>query len=284
MCTVTFWPKKRGYILGMNRDEQRSRVAALGPSTVEVDGLRVVHPSEPSGGTWISSNERGLTVALINWYSVTARVAKHALSRGAVVLAVRSACSTDEIAACLAALPLERINPFRLIAVVKDEQRIHEWRWNRETLSAVRHPWLPGIWISSGFDEPGAQRARSAVFAESIRDTDAGSVAWLRRLHCSHRPECGPLSICMHRADAVTVSYTEIEAAEGILTMRQVMDSPCESHPPPQGGTFGLGTGPTDRRQPAIIDHALQVVRSADSGHVEIEPEAGRRARRAWRP
>lgn len=256
MCTVTFWPKKRGYILGMNRDEQRSRAAALGPSTVEVNGLRVVHPSEPSGGTWISSNERGLTVALINWYSVTARVSKNALSRGEVVLAVRAARSTNEIAFRLGTLPLERINPFRLIAVVEDEQLVHEWRWNQETLSAVRHAWLPGIWISSGFDEHGAQRARSAVFAESLRDPDAGSVAWLRRLHSSHLPECGPLSICMHRADAVTVSYTEIEAAEGALTMRQTMNSPCESHPP-LDGTRSLAVSHTARSHRAAILHSL---------------------------
>jgi Transport and Golgi organisation 2 len=235
MCTVAFWPRKRGYLLGMNRDEQLARVAAGAPSVSTVDGLRVVHPSEPSGGTWISANELGLTVALINWYAVAARATGTALSRGDVVLAVRSAQSTDDIAARLAALPLERVNPFRLLAVAEREQVVVEWRWNREALDSLRHPWSPGIWISSGFDEPGAQRSRSAVFAESLREADAGSVAWLRRLHASHRPERGPFSVCMHRADAATVSYTEVEADERDISMRYLGEPPCLGREPADG-------------------------------------------------
>ena len=44
------------------------------------------------------------------------------------------------------------------------------------------------------------------------------SLAWMRRLHRSHVPAPGPFSICVHREDARTVSYTEIEAASGAVS------------------------------------------------------------------
>ena len=88
MCTVTFIARKRGYALGMNRDEKLTRVQGLPPSERLVEGRRVICPSEPGAGTWISLNETGVTFALINWYSITARVYGTATSRGEVVAAV----------------------------------------------------------------------------------------------------------------------------------------------------------------------------------------------------
>ena len=62
MCTVTFIARKHGYALGMNRDEQLSRVPGLPPSEKTINGCRVLAPSEPGGGTWIALNERGRDV------------------------------------------------------------------------------------------------------------------------------------------------------------------------------------------------------------------------------
>jgi hypothetical protein len=53
-------------------------------------------------------------------------------------------------------------------------------------------------------------------------------VEWLRRLHRSHRPEIGPYSICMHRDDAATVSYTEIVVSRGISRMRYESGPTCK--------------------------------------------------------
>jgi hypothetical protein len=83
----------------------------------------------------------------------------------------------------------------------------------------LEHPWKTNIWISSGYDEPGAQAARSQVFRQALRQSSAGTLAWLRRLHRSHRPERGAYSICMHREDAATVSYTEIRSRPGRVEM-----------------------------------------------------------------
>ncbi len=232
MCTVTFWPRKRGYILGMNRDEQRSRPHGLPPGEFDVSGRRVFHPREPSGGTWIAANETGTAFALINWYSIAARVHGESVSRGQVILALRDADSPEEAASRLRTLPLSSMNPFRLIGFFKSQAVVWEWRWNRDELLSERHAWEPAQWASSGYDEPAAQRTRSEAFCAARREPDAGSVTWLRRLHSSHGGEPGPFSTCMHRPDAVTVSYTEIEDSDVGIAMRGTERALCESPSP----------------------------------------------------
>lgn len=227
MCTVTVWPRQNGYVLGMNRDEQRARVAALPPRTRRVNRRLVAGPSEPGGGMWIALNDAGATFALINWYSIGARVNRNVLSRGEVVLAVSASISPDETAAAHAKLPLERVNPFRLIGVFPGTRTISEWRWDLKRLVHKSHRWRPQQWISSGVDEPRAQRIRGRTFRIARGQRSAGTLKWLRRLHGSHTPECGPFSTCMHRDDAVTVSYTETTVLSRRATLRYRNGPPC---------------------------------------------------------
>ena len=66
MCTLTFIPKPKGYLLGMNRDERLLRELALPPAATTVSSLPAVYPRESGGGTWIGSNAAGITFALLN--------------------------------------------------------------------------------------------------------------------------------------------------------------------------------------------------------------------------
>jgi hypothetical protein len=229
MCTVTFIARQTGYCLGMNRDEKRTRRTALPPRKKTVEGRVVICPSEPGSGTWIAVNDHGSTFALINWYSITARVGGNALSRGEVVNSVSTASSPDFADAGLARLPIRRISPFRLIGVFPVIGAIVEWRWDLKKLVRKSHPWSTQQWISSGFDEPAAQRVRGKTFRQARRQRSAGSIEWLRRLHRSHSPKAGPFSTCMHRADAATVSYTEVNVSSRKVTMGYNAGAPCQS-------------------------------------------------------
>jgi hypothetical protein len=227
MCTVTFSPRKRGYALAMNRDEKLTRAAGLPPAENIINGRRVLAPSEPSGGTWISVNDTGVTFALINWYSIRMRVETKPVSRGEVVRAV-SFCNTAVLAGeKLELLPLKLINPFRLIGIFQDTKEILEWRWDLKRLSSQKHSWRLQQWISSGFDEPEAQRTRGNVFQEATKQKKVVSLEWLRRLHRSHAPNIGPFSTCMHREDAATVSYTEVSVSLRKSAMRYFGKSLC---------------------------------------------------------
>lgn len=228
MCTVTLVARRNGFLLGMNRDEQRARARGLAPAEYVYDGVRVLHPAEPQGGTWIAVNETGVCFALINWYSAGRRVNRNACSRGQVVVRASRARSLADVPPLLESLPLARTNPFRLIGVSGRERRVSEWGWNLETLTHHLLPWRTQQWISSGHDEPGAQVSRGRVFDRLRRATAAGTVDWLRRLHRSHLPRRGAYSTCMHREDAVTVSYSEVSATATEVHFRYAMNSPCQ--------------------------------------------------------
>lgn len=227
MCTVSFIPRQHGYALAMNRDEQLTRAAGLPPAQTILRGCRVLAPSEPGGGTWIAVNDCGVTFALINWYAIPARAPGQAVSRGQVVRTAGSAPTPAAAEAALAQLPLTQINPFRLIGVFPAIREVIEWRWDLQQLVRQPQRWRERQWISSGVDEPAARRSRGRAFRQAWRQKTAGSLPWLRRLHRSHAPHAGPFSTCMHRADAATVSYTEVLVSSSQVWMRYHAGRPC---------------------------------------------------------
>ncbi len=229
MCTVTFMPRRSGYCLAMNRDEKLARPPGLPPKLAVVKNRRVICPSEPGGGTWIALNDFGVSLALINSYSVAKQVERLPISRGEVVKATCAADHPQRMEAVLASLPLHRINPFRLIGVFPGSHQIIECRWDLRKLGLTICGWQTQQWISSGFDEPAAQRERSRTFRQALDQKAAGSLTWLRRLHRSHAPGKGPFSTCMHRPDAATVSYTEAVVLAREASIWHCLGPPC--HP-----------------------------------------------------
>ena len=227
MCTVSFVPKSHGFYLAMNRDEERDRPAALIPTVVEIEGRRAVFPYEPTGGTWISVNDGGVCLALINWYRIQRKPNNGTLSRGLVVRELAGESSTDEIGTSVKRLPLRKLRPFRLIAIVPGERRVIEWRWNLQRLTRCDHRWQRQHWFSSGFDEPRAEVERAKTCASYGVNTIGYSLKRLRQLHRSHAPKRGPFSMCMHRADAATVSYTEVSITKNSASMRYTSGPPC---------------------------------------------------------
>ncbi|MBL9135165.1 MAG: NRDE family protein [Verrucomicrobiales bacterium] len=227
MCTATFWPTLDGYRVAMNRDEQRRRPVALPPVKHSSAAGTALHPTESGGGTWISLNDSGITFLLVNWYAILSKNDPDAPSRGVIIAGLRHSQSVETTRPD----PQPGTRPFRLVGVFPETRSIREWRWDQRRLFTLDLPWEPQQWISSGRDEPGAQRYRSATFAHHRALPHAGSLSWLQALHASHDPEPGPYSHCVHRPDAVTVSYTEIEVAHGSATLRYQSSSPCQPGP-----------------------------------------------------
>src|ERR1041385_1392677 len=199
MCTVSFLPKSSGFYLAMNRDEKRESFVAIDPAIVELGRHRAILPRELSGGTWISANDSGLCLALINWHRIERQPKSQPLSRGLVV---------------------------------------NEWRWNLRRLAIRNHEWRRQHWFSSGFDEDRAEVERQRVCEDANDRDSADSLMWLRGLHASHAPKQGPFSICMHRGDATTVSYSEVAVGPrsdamrykngSLCSQRSTMTKPCK--------------------------------------------------------
>ena len=227
MCTVSFLPKSSGFYLAMNRDEKRERFVAIAPAIVELGRHRAILPRELSGGTWISANDSGLCLALINWHRIERQPKSQPLSRGLVVKELAGISTAHEIAASVKKLPICKLRPFRLIAIVPGEKRVIEWRWNLRRLAIRNHEWRRQHWFSSGFDEDRAEVERQRVCEDANDRDSADSLMWLRRLHASHAPKRGPFSICMHRGDATTVSYSEVAVGPRSVVMRYKNGSLC---------------------------------------------------------
>ena len=228
MCTLSFLPADGGCHLLMNRDEQRSRPGANPPQQHACGRLSALYPSEPSGGTWIGVNCSGLTFALINWYSRQQLQGKAAFSRGDIIPKLLSTKSLVDAETLLQELPLQRLNPFRLITVSTMDQSIHEFRSDAVSLVKVSFPWERQHWFSSAFDEPRAMRERAISFQNSTGHSTTDPLTQLRYDHRSHAPEKGPFSICMHREDACTVSFTEITIKAQTATISYYSGSPCD--------------------------------------------------------
>ena len=229
MCTLSFVPKADGYLLAMNRDEQRTRIKALPPTLHGDRGLPALYPSEPGGGTWIGINGKGISIALINWYSRPQLQGIPAFSRGSIIPGLLSLHTPDEMDRSLFSLPLARLNPFRLFIMGRESDHVREYRSERSGVIREDHAWKSSHWFSSGHDEVSANEKRGKVCRKASEDTDSRTLAWLKRLHASHDPEAGADSICMHRDDAVTVSMTLLEVSKNIASMHYHDGAPCDA-------------------------------------------------------
>ncbi len=209
----------------MNRDERHTRERSLPP---QVFG-NAIYPSEPNGGTWLAVNTSGLTLALLN-RNVEGIMPARLRGRGELIPALISSTSLPEIYRRLIGFDFKGMLPCRLIAISPAEREICEWHCT--PAARVSYPsfeWKPMHWYSSGMSDFEAQKQRNGVVQAAWKQPDAGSLDWLRNLHRSHEPKRGAFSMCVHRDDASTVSYSEISFDEQQISFHYAAGSPCET-------------------------------------------------------
>jgi len=240
MCTLSVISRDNGYLLGMNRDEKIARGAGTPPEAREFGGTKAIYPSDGDRGTsisgtcisrtWIGANEHAVALALLNWNDVVVGavdVPKNR-SRGLVIPALIGCHSLAGVREALDVLELAGMPPFRLVGVFPSERQICEWRWNSRQMEFLLHGWEVRQWFSSSLSDKQAERRRGATYHDAWNEADAGSVPWLRRLHASHAGAPGPFSLCVHRSDVRTLSYSEIECTSAVVRMEHFVGSPCE--------------------------------------------------------
>jgi hypothetical protein len=225
VCTVSWLSSDRGFLLLANRDELRRRSTARPPRRYEPRGERpYLAPLDPDGGgTWISINQAGVGLALLNDYAAP-QGAGDFESRGRLVARLATVATSDEAASGLRRLDLESYRPFRLVIVAPGTAaRIHHWDGSH---SVDETPGPLALVTSSSFDPSAVDSSRRELLE---RHFDGGSTRQsLEAFHCSHRPERGPLSPCMHRADASTVSRTRLAVVDSRVLMSYLDGPPCD--------------------------------------------------------
>lgn len=231
MCTVTWVRRPDGYDLLCNRDERLTRLRATGPEAREVRGLRTISPADGDfGGTWITVNELGVTLALLNAYGDdVAEPPAGWTSRG--LLLADLADSDDALDARRRILDrdLSVFRPF-LIVIATPHRSPTQVRWSGRSLE-VDGDVRPPI-VSSGGDERAARDARREQLETLLRTARRPNLALLEGYHRSHEPERGPLSVCVHAEDAATVSLSVVSVREAMIAFRYEAGSPCERAEP----------------------------------------------------
>lgn len=230
MCTLTFVPTENGYVAGMNRDEKLTRARALPPKRFDFPGASAVFPREESGGTWIGCNSHGNLLALLNWNAVGPRLdGRNLRSRGVLIPELIGANDLTNTHARYAQLDLHGVSPFRLVGAFLGESVIAEWRWDGFRRQEFQFRWEKRHWFSSSASDALARRERGRACDKAGKEGSMGPVSWVRNLHQSHDPVPGPFSICVHRKDVATVSYTEVRCSGEGIAMSYRSGSPCLS-------------------------------------------------------
>jgi hypothetical protein len=233
MCTLSWIRGVDRYSVFMNRDEQPTRAAGI-PPAVHDGPVRWIAPIDgQSHGTWIGANERGVTLALLNrWHESPMRADGAWISRGLLVTSLLRETINDDVEHRLRREPLARYQPFTLAAFeVGRDARLLAWNGSTLNLSQVVETGL--VLTSSGFDQEKATRDRGALFRR-WRDFEPSRLSQptpgsFEAIHASHIPEKGPLSICMHRPEAATVSFARIDVGVDSIEVTYVPGPPGET-------------------------------------------------------
>jgi hypothetical protein len=226
MCTVSWLHTDDGYHLLSNRDEKRTRSLALPPSVEERRGVQFIAPIDGDfGGTWISVNERGVSICLVNGRAVDAQHPR-TVSRGLLAVQVVDSRSTEEVLDRLRSADLSNVAPFQAVALQVDSPTVLVG-WDGATRSETHRADAFMPLISSSFDPEGVEVQRRQMFTDSC----ATDIQALERIHASHGVRPDAYSICMHRPDAHTVSFSRVAVTPGTVQFSYKPAAPCKSVP-----------------------------------------------------
>ena len=252
MCTVTWLRSEGGYELLFNRDELKTRTEAEPPRRHERDGVAWLAPVDrDAGGSWIATNEHGLSVALLNGYRVADdRLLAAFTSRGMLVADLATAPDREEAARRLSALDPSPFRSFRLLVLAPDAPAlVAEYDLRRLDIDPGAEDRVP--LISSSFEETDVGRARQAEY-ERVTGRPAGSGVLARaaapadlsgrtstvptldqllEFHRSTRNGPSAFSVSMERPEAATRSFTRVTVARAEITMRYAPGPPHASRP-----------------------------------------------------
>ena len=232
MCTVSWLHQDDGYQLLCNRDEKRSRANAFGPEIKKRDGVLYLAPTDQTaGGTWIGTNEFGVSVCLLNGSPNSgSSVGRTYRSRGLLLPELLSAESLVEVSERVWAFDLSSFAPFTL-AVLETGQHATaiEWDGQEKTILPYAEPHMP--LVSSSFDPEGVHSKRRDEFHKLVNSAPSLVTGLLAAFHTSHGAGPDAYSPCMHRPDAETVSFSWVTVMDSEIRFSYAAGAPCRQPP-----------------------------------------------------
>ena len=231
MCTLSWVRHDEGYTVLFNRDERRTRSPGLPPSVQMRSGVRFLAPRDPDGGgSWAAVNDHRIALCILNQYDVPRASIAQPISRGLLLLSLADLSSQAEVWNRVKSSGLMQYAPFTLAAFEPGLPALL-LSWDGHGLSDQTHGSTGLVITSSSVAQQEADQSRRRLFEEALA-VGATSEDVLDRLHRSHLPAEGALSVCMHREDAETVSLTKIAAGRSGVALSYVPGAPCRAQAP----------------------------------------------------
>lgn len=222
MCTVTFVPKKDGFVFASNRDEQPLRKTIF-PDYYKEDGVQLFYPKDVvAGGTWIGVSEQERLVCLLNGGKVYHNPAiKFSKSRG---LVVKKLLTTTDIQKTIKELDLEGVAPFTVVVVDwKQNNKIYELVWCRNQMWMQElNPKEQHIWSSS------------TLYTEEVKEERK---TWFDNLDLSKETAISPNLLAFHQNESLgtvetapKMKRTVVETVSTTLVEKNAEDLSLEYH------------------------------------------------------
>lgn len=233
MCSVSWLLEENGYQVFFNRDEQKTRALAMLPRQYQVNGVDIIMPLDPTGGgSWISINEFGLSLCLLNNYQGIVPDGP-LISRGLLLKNMSSSRNIAQLTEAFHRLELSSFAPFTLLAFAPNLTQhngvVVAYKWDGVQQSIVD---TDSPLFSSGVDLARVQAYRQAKYDQLI--STGKNQQDLLMFHSHHHSEQPHLGTCMHRSDAHTVSFTHLRNRHGQASMFYAPGAPCEPIKPEQ--------------------------------------------------
>jgi hypothetical protein len=235
VCTVSWVQQPGGYHLLANRDEKRTRGRAFAPAIRECGGVRYVAPIDSDfGGTWIATNEFGVSVCLLSGDAGNQNpFPSRQRSRGLLLRELAWETTGADCLLSLRQLDLSPYAPFVLLILEPDRPAIlAEWSRERLTVDSAADQ-MP--LTSSSFDSCGVRRSRLSEFERRAGMAARVDPTLLYQFHASHGTAvdatADAYSPCMHREDAETVSFSWVVVTREEVRFLYSPSAPCRCSP-----------------------------------------------------
>ena len=258
MCTLS-WQIWQGKLsLAFSRDEALDRAIAEPPRIEQTANGKIVCPVDPEGGgTWLSLNEQGLVLCLLNDYRYKPSVARR--SRGLLVKDLANSHSLEDLAVTLKQLNLTDYAPFQLV-VFPGPEAPRLWQWNGSDLAEVVAPGSP-LSSSSLFPALTPWLRRRWFRRQTGGNLRQLTAEQHRQLHLNSGPLGRYLGIRMRRSQRATVSlcHLELTAHEGKLHYQDLLnEKQSTTRLDIQSRSIRQGDQPVQRDRPLDLEALFQ--------------------------
>jgi uncharacterized protein with NRDE domain len=203
MCTVSYVPLEKGYVLTSNRDEHHKRQTKL-PNKIRLkNGTTIYSPIDVlKGGTWIATDEDGRTACLLNGAFVKHESKPtYRKSRGQFVL---DAFEANDFESYVASVFLENIEPFTLLLIEPSHIQILVWDGTKKHCSQLPSN-APYLWSSSTLYDAEGHARKEAYFLEEM-SRKGNSINLILSIH--GKDEVTPF--ILRHSTLQTVSITQV--------------------------------------------------------------------------